>query len=173
MRKNRLDVDILRSFKRKNGVKFIGYDDAVEDFYSDRIRTGTRESTIEYYRRELNIFRRFKVKECDQIIGISEISLELLDSFIEYLRVERGNSIGGINAKVRAIRALMFYCEESGFIKENPAKKWKQIKTKEPEINTFTSRQINELLKQPDLTTFTGLRDYILIKFLLGNATGQ
>lgn len=167
MRKNRIEIEDFRSFSDTAKVKTFNFDQATEDFCDDRRRSGTRESTIEYYRRELTLFRRYIVREKDTIIPVSEINVELLDGFIDYLRNERGNSVGGINAKIRAVRTFMFYCEEVGYIKHNPARDWKQIKRKEPEINAFTMQQITALLKQPDLRKFTGLRDYTLMLTLL------
>lgn len=167
MRKNRIEIEDFRSFSDTAKVKTVNFDQATEDFCDDRRRSGTRESTIEYYRRELTLFRRYIVREKDTIIPVSEINVELLDGFIDYLRNERGNSVGGINAKIRAVRTFMFYCEEVGYIKHNPARDWKQIKRKEPEINAFTMQQITALLKQPDLRKFTGLRDYTLMLTLL------
>ena len=167
MRKNRIDADNFRSFTEIVKVKNVSFDEAINDFFEDRRRVGTRESTIEYYRRELTILRRFILREKDAIISVSDITVDLLDDFIEYLREERGNSVGGINAKIRAIRSFLFFCEEVGYLRSNPAKEWRQIKRKEPEINTFTMQQIQALLKQPDLRKFTGLRDYMLMLTLL------
>jgi Resolvase, N terminal domain/Cry35Ab1 HTH C-terminal domain/Phage integrase SAM-like domain len=112
LRKNRIDADNFRSFTEIVKVKNVSFDEAINDFFEDRRRVGTRESTIEYYRRELTISRRFILREKDAIISVSDITVDLLDDFIEYLREERGNSVGGINAKIRAIRSFLFFCEE-------------------------------------------------------------
>lgn len=167
MRKNKLDVEEIRSIKNYVGVKSVNFDEALDDFCNDRKRAGVRDSTITYYRREISILRRFIIREKDHVITIADIDKELLDNFVDYLKNERSNSIGGINAKVRAIRTFLFYCEKVGYITNNPAKDWKQIRRKEPEINTFTMRQIHALLKQADRRKFTGLRDYVLMLFLL------
>lgn len=167
LRKNRIDPIEFRNFTDVVKVKTVNFDQAVEDFIEDRRRAGTRESTIDYYRRELNLFRRYMIREKDAILNVAEIDEELLDGFIDYLRNDRGNTVGGINSKIRAIRTFLFFCEEVGYLTNNPAKNWKEIKRKEPEINTFTMQQINALLKQPDLRTFTGVRNYCLMLTLL------
>ncbi|PAF24358.1 hypothetical protein CHH61_18855 [Shouchella clausii] len=167
MRKNKLDEKVIQSLQTFDRIKEKSFDEALEDFCEDRRRSGTRESTIVYYQKELSLFRRFMVREKEGVIKVSEIDKELLDGFVNYLRDERGNNIGGVNAKIRAVRAFMFYCAEMKYILNNPAENWKQIKGKEPEINAFTSSQIKALLKQADRQTFTGLRDYNLMLFLL------
>jgi integrase/recombinase XerD len=167
LRKNRIDPKEFRNFTDVVKVKTVNFDQAVEDFIEDRRRAGTRESTIDYYRRELNLFRRYMIREKDAILNVAEIDEELLDGFIDYLRNDRGNTVGGINSKIRAIRTFLFFCEEVSYLTNNPAKNWKEIKRKEPEINTFTMQQINALLKQPDLRTFTGVRNYCLMLTLL------
>ncbi|MET3507637.1 tyrosine-type recombinase/integrase [Halalkalibacter oceani] len=167
MRKNRLEPHEIMSIKSYVGSKSVRFDEALNDFCSDRRRIGVRESTIDYYTRFLTMFRRYIIREKDEIIPVDEIDVQLLDGFVEYLRDVRRNSTGGINAKIRAIRAFLFFCEDVGYISHNPAKDWKQIRGKEPEINTFTVSQINALLKQPDRRKLTGLRDYLLILFLI------
>lgn len=168
LRKNRIDPTEFRNFTDVVKVKTVNFDQAVEDFIEDRRRAGTRESTIDYYRRELNLFRRYMIREKDAILNVAEIDEELLDGFVVYLRNDRGNTVGGINSKIRAIRTFLFFCEEVGYLTNNPAKNWKEIKWKEPEINTFTMQQINALLlKQSDLRTFTGVRNYCQMLTLL------
>uniref|UniRef100_A0A0M0KMU2 Integrase/recombinase XerD n=1 Tax=Halalkalibacterium halodurans TaxID=86665 RepID=A0A0M0KMU2_ALKHA len=158
---------MFQSITSYDGMKDVSFDDAVDDFCNDRLRTGTRESTIEYYRKELGVFRRFMIAQKDGIKKVAEIDRKLLDEFIVYLREQRGNKVGGINAKIRAIRAFMFYCADVKYIANNPATDWKQISGKEPEIHTFTASQITSILKIIDRRNFTGLRDYVLILFLL------
>ncbi|MED4127491.1 tyrosine-type recombinase/integrase [Shouchella miscanthi] len=167
MRKNKLESFEYRSLSNYESLREVSFDDAFEAFCMDRRRSGTRESTITYYQKEMSIFRRYIVREFSRSINVSEIDLTTLENFVLYLREERQNSIGGTNAKIRAVRAFLYFCEDMKYLRYNPAEKWKQLKGKEPEINTFTTSQISSLLKETDRTTFTGLRDYVLILFLL------
>lgn len=167
MRKNKLDIEEFQSLKNFTTRKVVPFDTALEDFCEDRRRSGIRESTIEYYRKEINLLRRFIIREYDAVISVNEVTKETLDKFVEYLRDERGNGVGGINSKVRAVRAFFFYCEEVGYITNNPVEDWNELRRHEPEINAFTSKQVTALLKQADRRTFTGLRNYVLMLTLL------
>ena len=167
LRKNKLDTKTIQSLDTFDKLTDKSFDEAFEDFCDDRLRSGTRESTIDYYRKEIAMLRRFIIREKSGIIKISEIDKQLLDGFVVFLRDERGNSLGGINSKIRAVRAFLFYCKDMKYLLNNPGDKWKEIRGKEPEINSFTTAQLKVLLKQADRETFTGLRDYNLMLFLL------
>ncbi|MDJ0332124.1 tyrosine-type recombinase/integrase [Planococcus sp. S3-L1] len=167
MRKNDLNAEEFEGIAAITGAgRIIRAEEALEAFCEDRQRKGIRESTILYYRNQINYLFRYFMREHEAIPAMNEITTELLDEFVKYLRYERGNKDGGINAKIRAIRTFLNYCEEVGFIKYNPAKVWKQIKTRDPEINAFTGKQLKQLFMQPNIRRFTGLRDRLLMMFL-------
>jgi integrase/recombinase XerD len=65
------------------------------------------------------------------------------------------------------VRSFFNFLANEGFIVENPIKEVKLIKEKRTIIQTFSREQIHALLRQPDRSTFTGLRDYTIMMFFL------
>lgn len=167
MRKNDLNAEEFKGIAAITGAgRIIRAEEALEAFCEDRKRKGIRDSTIHYYRTHVNFLFRYFMREHEEIPAMNEITVELLNNFVDYLRYERGNKDGGINPKISAIRTFLNYCEEVGFIKYNPAHEWRKIKTREPEIHAFNSKQLKQLLMQPNIRRFTGLRDRLLMMFL-------
>jgi len=90
-----------------------------------------------------------------------------VEDFILYLRDECGNKPQSINGKIRALKAFFSFLKKKNILQENPLKDLKQIRHVRPVVPTFTEDQIRTLLKQPDLSTFTGFRDYAIMYLML------
>lgn len=72
-----------------------------------------------------------------------------------------------INTRLRAIRAYFNFLYKQKYIRKNPVENIKLLKDRKNLVQTFSTEQLEHLLKQPDLRTFTGLRDYTLMLLLL------
>lgn len=143
----------------------LSFDEAVELFIADGMRRGLRPDTIEYYQKSLGLFRLFLVT-IDKTEFISEVVRTDIDRFIDYEK-ERGNSDNTINIKLRAIRALFNFLFDSKYITKNPMKQYPLLKVRKGNIETFSVKQLRQLLNAPDRRTFTGLRDYTFMLLLL------
>ena len=80
---------------------------------------------------------------------------EDVDEYIEYMQQVKGLKNGTINAKLRAIRALLHFLHES------------ILRERVGNIEAFTVKQLQALLNAPDRRTFTGQRDYTFMLLLL------
>ncbi|WP_077616751.1 tyrosine-type recombinase/integrase [Caenibacillus caldisaponilyticus] len=81
--------------------------------------------------------------------------------------MEHGAKVTSINTRLRAVRAFFNFLENKGKIPQNPMKDVKLLNAKRNPIQTFSQEQIQALLNAVDLKTFTGVRDYTIILFLL------
>jgi integrase/recombinase XerD len=79
----------------------------------------------------------------------------------------KGAKIVSINTKLRAIRSFFNFLHKEGHIKNNPVKDIKLLKERKHAVATFSKEQLADLFKQPDLKTFTGIRDYATLSLLL------
>lgn len=147
-------------------LETLSYDEAFERFIADAERRGLRPDTITYYKQKLSLFRRWLVRY-DKVDFISKVLRPDIDSYVEYLQHERGLKNGAINTHLRAIRALFSFLHESKFIRNNPMKEYPLLSVRAGNIETFTLKQLRQLLNAPDRRTFTGLRDYTYMLLLL------
>jgi site-specific recombinase XerD len=74
-----------------------------------------------------------------------------------------------INTRLRALRAFFNFLEREKIIskKQNPFHEIKLLKDRKKAVPTFTKVEIHILFKQPNLRTFTGVRDLTIMMLLL------
>ncbi|ASN06856.1 tyrosine-type recombinase/integrase [Virgibacillus necropolis] len=153
-------------------LETLSYDEAVKLFITDAERRALRPPTIKYYQNETGMFRRWLVSQGKVGSDSDFISLvirEDIDNYVDYLRKVRGLKDGAINTRIRGIRAFFGFLKESKFIRKNPMAKYPLMKVRDGNIETFTLKQLRQLLNAPDKRTFTGVRDYTFMLLLIEN----
>lgn len=86
---------------------------------------------------------------------------------ILYMKEEQERKIVTINARIRAVRSFFNFLHRKGYIRKKPVQGIKLLKDRKQAVETFSREQLKELFKIPDLRTFTGMRDYVLMSLLL------
>ncbi|WP_336865231.1 tyrosine-type recombinase/integrase [Peribacillus frigoritolerans] len=161
-RKNNLSPTILQASKSDVDSFEYLYNQFVRDC---RIRN-LSDHTFRYYKNELLKFcKRLERNEVDT--SPTNITEEMIKEIVILGMMNEGKKEATINANLRAIRSFFNFLEKEGYIIENPVKDVKLVKQKKTIIQTFSRDQIHQLLRQPDRSTFTGIRDYTLMMFLL------
>ena len=171
-RKNELNERELKLLDRGNETKeFVeSFKEAIELFIQDCELRNLRPHTIKYYHNEFNAFLSNLTEQ-----GIDTQRLKPYDfteehakeNVILYMRNYKGNKIVSINTRLRALRALFNFLHKQRHIPNNPMENIKLLKDRKSIIATFTKDQLRNLFKQPDLKTFTGIRDYTIMMLML------
>src|SRR5690625_1490325 len=119
--------------------------------------------TITYYNDVLKELRRLL-----DIEGVDEphnVTREHVESCIMAKRDEGVKDVT-VERYFRGWRAFFNWLTDGGYITDNPVKGIR-IKSESRVIDTFTKPQLRKLFDQPDRTTFTGYRDYVIMLTLL------
>ncbi|WP_181349463.1 tyrosine-type recombinase/integrase [Thalassobacillus sp. CUG 92003] len=125
------------------------------------------EHTIKYYRNELIAFRG-QLEAQDLPTTPDKITLQIIrENVIYYMMEVLGRKEASINTRLRAIRSFFNFLHREALISENPAERLRLVKQKRTVIETFSREQLRHILRQPDLATFTGLRDYTILSLLI------
>ncbi len=158
------DIDMIMDNVRRVEINF---QEALNLFLEDCEIRNLRSHTIKYYQNELSTFYKIlkeqKVDPAPYLIKDEHIKRNV----ILYLKDQKGLKIVSINTKLRAIRSFFNFLHREGYITTNPVKNLKLMKDRKNVVVTFSNEQLAELFKQPDLRTFTGLRDYTIMSLLL------
>lgn len=149
-----------------NKSKSIGrsWDLAIEAFLNNCEARNLRPRTIKWY------------KEClissftPYLQGIDIIpenfSIQHIDAYILKMK-KKGNSVETINVRLRAVRSLLNFLSDNGYIEKKL--KIKMMKNERKIIQTFTEEQLKEILcKEQKYNTFAQYRDYVIVNFLIG-----
>ena len=164
-RGNRLTADEIDIAITPIEFETLTFDEALRLFIADAERRSLRIDTISYYRQQLGLFRRYLIS-IDKTELISGVVRADIDTFVDR-EMERGISDNTINIRLRAVRAFFGFLFEMKYIANNPMKKYPLLKVRGANIETFSTKQLRQLLNAPDRRTFTGLRDYTFMLLLL------
>jgi len=124
------------------------------------------QHTLQYYKNEL--VKTVKRLEHEGVSTLpAEITSDQIKEHVILSMMREGLKETTINSNLRAIHSFFNFLERECYVIHNPVRNVKLIKQKKTVIQTFSSEQIHILLHQPNMKTFTGLRDYTMMMFLL------
>lgn len=152
-----------------NYESVVSLKDGFAKFINKKKAMDKSDYTISYYESRWGYFLEFlKTKEISQIEQIQE---DLIDEYITYLKEKNPNiSNITINNYIRAIRCILYYFMEKGFLSNF---KIKLITTKNPVKEPYSLEEQKKLIQKPDLKkcTFCEYRNWVMVCHLL--ATGN
>ncbi|MTH53534.1 tyrosine-type recombinase/integrase [Bacillus mangrovi] len=169
-RKNTLDQSELAIMTKDTKSYVSTFEEAIELFVKDCELRNLRPFTIQYY---LNEFKAFLNLLSSQGIDISNLKPfnvteeHIKENVILFMKNYKGNRVVSINTRLRALRSLFNFLYKHKHISQNPMQNTKLLKDRKRIIPTFNKEQLNKLFRQPDLTTFTGVRDYTIMLLML------
>lgn len=135
--------------------------EAVTEFLQSCRNKGLSEWTVWSYEKELKAFRKFITAD-----SFAKITSDNVNAYVE-AQIAGGYATTTINARITAVKTFFSYCVKQKWIATSPAESITQLRIRHKVGTTFTKAQAAKVIAQPDLSTFTGLRDYtILLTFL-------
>ena len=119
------------------------------------------ELSISSYEKKIVHFYAFM----DKSNQVNEITSEVIDNYILWLRENSEANDITINSYLRTVRAFVYYCQECGYVapfKIHLIKADKEVK------ETYTSEELARLLEEPDTQSFSVYKTWAFENFLLG-----
>ncbi|WDL92791.1 tyrosine-type recombinase/integrase [Bacillus sp. HNR-4] len=169
-RSNVLDDGELAIMRRKTKSYVETFEDAVNLFLKDCDIRNLRPYTMRYYRNELATFFNLLTEQDIDVTQLKPYNVteeHIKENVILYMRKYKGTKVISINTRLRALRAFFNFLYKNKHIPNNPMENISLLKDRKSIIPTFTKQQLNHLFRQPDLKSFTGVRDYTIMMLLL------
>ena len=119
------------------------------------------ELSISSYEKKIVHFYAFM----DKSNQVNEITSDVVDNYILWLRENSEANDITINSYLRAVRAFVYYCQECGYVapfKIHLIKADKEVK------ETYTNDELARLLEEPDTQSFSVYKTWAFENFLLG-----
>lgn len=134
---------------------------AFEEFIIDRRLRNLTPDSIEWYRK---CYRRALIQFSDRLL--SEVTTADIKGLIAQM-LDRGLSAGTINGTLQTIKAFLNWALDEDIRIGAEPRRIKPLKRAQTVPKLLTDQQIRALLAAPDLSTFWGRRDrMILLTFL-------
>jgi integrase/recombinase XerD len=163
--------------RRPNVIQFSGRSEALaEPVVTDSKFLDHLNEFIRYlHRRKLSEFTISNYRDHLKAINAHIPQGETLDTltadrfeayvFEPMITMQRASNT--INGRIKALRQYYKFLISKGYVRQNVADAVPKVKNTQNRIPSLSVEQIGVLLKQPDVTTFTGFRDLTIIKLML------
>lgn len=142
----------------------ITFTEAASHFLMEcKIRNLTKES-IRRYNNGLQKFRQHL--EAQQLSLTTMNALDLTHKIIPGM-MDEGLSLRTVNCNIFILRSFFRFLASEGWLETNIAANLKPFKVTQSLTHTFTDGHLQRLLAQPDRSTFTGIRNFVIMLVLL------
>jgi len=121
-------------------------------------------TTIDFYRFHLQAFEHFMDHFKLELKTL--VPTDLTHRMIHYM-MDQKLTANTMNGRIRTCQGFFKFLYQDGIMDTNLAEGLKVMKAQNQMLLTFNVEQTRTILKQPDQTTFTGLRDYTIMLVLL------
>ncbi|OBR66716.1 hypothetical protein A7K91_00080 [Paenibacillus oryzae] len=135
-------------------------------YYTARQAAGAAERTLEDYRKHMNWFRCFLASEYSGLDNFVP-NRDVIRSWISHMLTVQKLKPSTINIRLRTVKAMFNWAITEGIIKESPFDNVELLRVPEEDFQVISKIQERKLFNCCELTTFTGLRDALLMSFLL------
>ncbi|GEO25748.1 tyrosine recombinase XerD [Alicyclobacillus acidoterrestris] len=131
------------------------------------VERGLSPNTLESYERDLHTFQSYLAKRGSCVI--QEIQQHHIAAYLGYLH-EAGRANATISRNLASIRSFFHFLVREDFILQDPTIHVDTPKIEKKLPRVLTPEEIERLLRAPDQSTPSGMRDYAMLELLY--ATG-
>lgn len=137
--------------------------------YLDYLCTSKKSSvnTVQAYKRDLSKF--FDFASLSRIVSFEQVTSKDVAKYKTYL-ANCGLSAASVSRSLSSLRGLFQYLLSVGAVESNPTRDIHNDKAAQRELNVLSSKDVEALLAQPDVSELKGIRDKAMLEVLY--ATG-
>jgi integrase/recombinase XerD len=135
-------------------------------YYSARKASGAAPRTLEDYEKHMRWFRSFMASEYSGLENTVP-NREVIRAWILHMMTAQKLKPSTINIRLRTVKAMFNWAVKERILKDCPFENVELLRVHEEDFQVITMNQERRLFATCDLTTFTGLRDALLMSFLL------
>jgi site-specific recombinase XerD len=146
----------------------------VESFFRDYLSKmrGASPHTVKAYRDSLRLFFIFiaeRRKRAVATLKLEDLRVEAVSAFLDHLEAERANTTASRNYRLAALRSFFKHLVRHDLPNAEQYQRVLALESKKTRITTadyLEAEDVRLILKQPDLRSEAGARDYALLLFL-------
>lgn len=135
-------------------------------YYTARQAAGAAERTLEDFRKHMKWFCRFLALEYSGLDNFVP-NRDVIRTWISHMMTVQKLKPSTINIRLRTVKAMFNWAMTERIIKESPFENVELLRVPEEDFQVISKVQERKLFNCCELTTFTGLRDALLMSFLL------
>ena len=146
--------------------KVLTLDNLFKRYYSARIAGGAAQRTLEDYQKHMKWFKSFLA---EYLCGFETAlpNVDMIRAWISHMLTVQKLKPSTINIRLRTIKAMFNWAVSEEILSESPFKNIDLLRVPEEDFKILSQSQERKLLSVCDLNNIIGLRDALLITFLL------
>ncbi|MFD2923873.1 tyrosine-type recombinase/integrase [Halobacillus naozhouensis] len=168
--KRRTAPQNLRQVFTDNTIN-LSLEDALEYVYAFKQSEGLRERTLSDHRNLFVYFIEWAAEFYPDVEQVNDVTSGVIRQYIIYLSEERVNKRTGelglspytVNIRIRQLKTFFSVLHSEEIIDKNPMKGVKLLKVDEDKFTPLTEKEIDRLLKAPDVKEYAQFRDLCAI----------
>jgi integrase/recombinase XerD len=135
-------------------------------YYTARQAAGAAERTLDDYRKHMSWFKRFLALEYNGLQTFMP-NRDVIRTWISHMLMVQKLKPSTINIRLRTVKAMFNWAVTDGVLDESPFSNVNLLRVPEEEFLVITKLQERRLFDVCDVHSFVGLRDALLMSFLL------
>lgn len=135
-------------------------------FMEQTTAKGRSKDTLLYYRKTLDIWRS-NLEELGLSTNVNDITTDNIRKFIHHYTVTKGNKYTAAMTQLRGVRTFANFLLKEGIIETHGFLTFPLQSENRAELDVLSDLDVILLLEQCDTSTFTGLRNYMIILTLI------
>ena len=153
---------------------------AFDMYYNAKRVEGLRERTLTDCKNYWRYFLEWLEQDRPEVVEVDQITTEVVRSYVGYMmhdhmrygtvesrkKDSRKLSPATVSSRLRAVQSMCKFWEGEGLLLSDPAAKIKPPRMDVKEKPIMTEEELSALLNAPDVDTYAGYRDYVLILLL-------
>lgn len=138
------------------------FDQCTEEFFRNCMLKGLEEPTIKFYKKEIKNIRNVWIDLGVPLYDVSLIKTRHAEMWLEEM-YRQDRAISTINARMRTAKYFFKWCQKNKYIDYSPFSSLEPLRKRKKVGRTFSKRELDKLLREPNTETFTGLRDLAIM----------
>ncbi|WP_353654956.1 tyrosine-type recombinase/integrase [Clostridium sp. CCUG 7971] len=145
---------------------FDNFFEVFNNFIELKTLEGLAPRSIKDYINHMNYFKGY-MEEQQRTYSIRSVEIDAFRSYIYYMTQEKQYKPCTINIRLRTLRAYLKWLYKENYLSEDFSSRIKLVKEPVDTILPLDNISVRKLLKQPDTSTYVGLRDLTIMVVML------
>ncbi|MEK3853421.1 tyrosine-type recombinase/integrase [Cytobacillus sp. FSL H8-0458] len=154
------------------------FDQAFEFFVSAKRSEGLREKTLISYDEHFRFFKNWLTSRKQEIDKAEQLTAIIVREYLNYMKQDHFNfktkryGLGDqtVNGRLRFLKIFYNFLYKEDLVNSNPIESVKFIKMDERPFEPLTEKEMERLMRIPNIKHFPQFRDYVIMNLLYDTA---
>ena len=149
-----------------NEFTFSDFFNTFQKFYELKVLEGLSPRSLKDYKNHMNYFKEY-IDTQQRTTLVRCVEIDVFRSYLYYMVQEKEYKPCTINIRLRTMRAYLKWLYKEGYLNDDLSSRLKLVKEPIDTIMPLNDTDVKKLLRQPNIQTYVGLRDFTIMIVML------